>query len=95
VRELWIVAGRRAGKDSIASVIAAHAAALFAGQRHLRPGERALVAALACDREQAKIVLSYIRALFAENELMRQMLVRSNTEGLELDNCVDCTAARF
>jgi hypothetical protein len=27
VRELWIVAGRRAGKDSIASVIAAHAAA--------------------------------------------------------------------
>src|SRR5271170_2591972 len=42
VRELWIVAGRRAGKDSIARVKAAHAAALFDGGRILRPGERAL-----------------------------------------------------
>src|SRR5271170_1157542 len=39
VRELWIVAGRRAGKDSIASVIAAHAAALFDQAHCLRPGE--------------------------------------------------------
>jgi hypothetical protein len=54
VRELWIVAGRRAGKDSVASVIAAHAAAMFDGRRTLRPGERALVACLACDRDQAK-----------------------------------------
>jgi hypothetical protein len=29
VKELWIVAGRRAGKDSVASGIAAHAAASF------------------------------------------------------------------
>ena len=44
VRELWIVAGRRAGKDSIASMISAHAAALFNQHDRLRPGERALVA---------------------------------------------------
>jgi hypothetical protein len=62
VRELWIVAGRRAGKDSVASVIAAHTAALFnstamsGGQHLLRPGERALVICLANDRDQAKIV---------------------------------------
>jgi hypothetical protein len=56
VRELWIVAGRRAGKDSIASMISAHAAALFNQHDRLRPGERALVACLACNREQAGII---------------------------------------
>ena len=44
VKELWIIAGRRAGKDSAASLIAAYTAALFqAGSDRLRPGERALV----------------------------------------------------
>src|ERR1700722_3093535 len=40
VRELWLIAGRRAGKDSIASAIAAFAAAMFNQQHRLRPGER-------------------------------------------------------
>src|SRR4051794_17055078 len=61
VRELWCICGRRAGKDSIASVIAAHTAALFSDGDRLRPGERALVMCLAVDRDQAKIVLSYTR----------------------------------
>jgi hypothetical protein len=57
-REVWIVAGRQAGKDSIASVIAAHAAAFFDPAGKLRGGERAAVMCLACDRDQAKIVLN-------------------------------------
>jgi hypothetical protein len=89
VRELWIVAGRRAGKDSVASVIAAHTAAMFDGRRTLRPGERALVACLACDRDQAKIVLNYIKAFFADNEMLSGMVTRETAGGLELDNCVD------
>src|ERR1700730_13225193 len=41
VKELWVIAGRRAGKDSIASLIAAHAASFFEHGDRLRPGERA------------------------------------------------------
>jgi hypothetical protein len=41
VRELWCVVGRGGGKASIASLIAAHAAALFDQRHKLRPGERA------------------------------------------------------
>jgi hypothetical protein len=44
VRELWVAAGRRAGKDSIASLVATFAAAIE--QAHLgrlRPGELAAV----------------------------------------------------
>jgi hypothetical protein len=65
VKELWIVAGRRAGKDSIASLIIAYAAAIE--QKHLgklRPGERATVMCIATDREQAQIVKGYAEAYF-------------------------------
>lgn len=51
VRELWIIAGRRAGKDSVASLVAAHAAAMFDQRHRLRPGERALVACIAYDKD--------------------------------------------
>src|SRR5947209_4930961 len=47
VKELWLIVGRRGGKDSVASVIVAHVAALFSDQDRLRPGERALVLCLA------------------------------------------------
>jgi hypothetical protein len=88
VRELWIIAGRRAGKDSIASLVVAHAAALFDERQFLRPGERALAMCLACDRDQSRIVLGYTRALF-DNPMMRKMVTRDRADGLELDNGVD------
>jgi hypothetical protein len=74
VRELWIIAGRRAGKDSIASMIAAHSSALFDGQDRLRPGERALVACIAYDKDQARIVLNYTKSYFAEVDLLKGMV---------------------
>jgi hypothetical protein len=88
-----LFAGRRAGKDSIASVVAAHAAALFDGQDKLRPGERALVACLACDRDQAKIVLRYVQAYFCDRPLLRAMVRRETADGFELDNGVDVVVA--
>jgi hypothetical protein len=74
VRELWIVAGRRAGKDSIASLIAAHASAMFDRQHLLRPGERALVACIAYDKDQGRTVLDYCRGYFNEAPLLAQMV---------------------
>jgi hypothetical protein len=92
VRELWIVVGRRGGKDSIASVIAAYIAGMFSDpDQKLRPGERASVVCLATDRDQAKIILSYIRSYFTDIEMLAAMA--SNGDGtatsLELDNRVD------
>jgi hypothetical protein len=89
VQELWIVAGRRGGKDSIASVIAAWAAALFQDSGQLRPGERALVMCLATDRDQARIVLNYTRAFFTGIPLLQHMVERETATGFELDNNVD------
>src|SRR5258707_1815580 len=60
VREFWAIIGARGGKDSAASAVGTHVAASFDG-RGLRPGERALCALLAVDKNQSDIVLGYIR----------------------------------
>jgi hypothetical protein len=89
VRELWVAAGRRAGKDSIASLVATFAAAIE--QAHLgrlRPGELAVVQCLAVDRDQARIVLSYIKAFFDAIPDLGAMIVRETRFGLELNNGV-------
>jgi hypothetical protein len=90
VRELWIVAGRRAGKDSVASMIAAHAAALFDQQNRLRPGERAMVACIAYDRDQGRIVLDYTKSYFREVDLLKAMVQNDDRAAdFELNNGVD------
>jgi hypothetical protein len=92
-KEVWIIAGRRAGKDSIASVLAAHAAAMFTDAGHLRPGERGVVMCLACDRDQAKIVLNYTRSYFTEIDLFADMIARETQYGFELTNNIDIAVA--
>jgi hypothetical protein len=94
VRQLWIVAGRRAGKDSIASLLAVFAGCieeLHVGR--LRPGELASVLCLACDREQAAIVLNYIRAFFDEIPDLRALVVRETRSRFELASGVALTVA--
>jgi hypothetical protein len=94
VRELWVIAGRRAGKDSVASLIATYAALFFhAGIDKLRPGERALVQCLAVDRETAKIVLGYTRSYFDFIPPLSGMVRRRTADGLELCNDVDIVVA--
>ncbi len=92
-REVWIIAGRRAGKDSVASVIAAHAAAFFDPKGKLRGGERACVLCLACDRDQSRIVLNYIRSYFTDIPMLRDMVRGERADGLGLANGVDIVVA--
>jgi hypothetical protein len=93
VRELWLIAGRRAGKDSIASAVAAFAAAMFNQQHRLRPGERGVVMCLAVDRDQARIILNYIRSYFTDIPLLKGMVQRETAEGFELNNNIDIVIA--
>jgi hypothetical protein len=93
VRELWIIAGRRAGKDSIASVIAAQAASFFEPAGRLRGGERACVLCLAVDRSQATIVLNYVRSYFTDISYLAATVERETKDGFELSNGVDVVVA--
>jgi len=93
VKELWIIAGMRAGKDSIASLIAAYAGAFVDYRGMLRPGEAASVICLACDRQQAKIVLKYTKAYFQNIKMLRRLVRRENSDGLELSTGAELTIA--
>ena len=89
VKELWVVAGRRAGKDSVASGLAAYAAASFEPAGRLRPGERAVVCCLAVDKAQAALVLNYTRAFFERVPSLAALVVRETADGFMLRNGVD------
>ncbi|GAB9089157.1 hypothetical protein [Bradyrhizobium diazoefficiens] len=93
VKEVWIVAGRRAGKDSVASVLVAHLAAMFENTDRLRPGERAVVLCLATDRDQAKIIFGYTQSYFQDIPLLAGLVQRETASGLELNNRVDVAIA--
>jgi hypothetical protein len=92
VKELVVIAGRRSGKDSIASAVATAAACIDYRPR-LRPGERASILCLAVDRGQARIVHRYVAGYFRENPLLRPLVDRETDDGLELSNGVEIVIA--
>ena len=85
--------GRPGGKDSVASAIATHFALFGNFAPYLRPGERASVLCLACDRQQARIVLNYIKGYFAAIPMLAALVERETAEGLELTNAVEIIVA--
>jgi hypothetical protein len=88
VRELIVIAGRRSGKDSIASAIST-TSAIADYRAYLRPGERASVLCLAVDREQARIVHRYTTGYFRTVALLRPLVARETEDGVELTNGVE------
>ena len=93
VRELVVVAGRGAGKDSIASLLATCAAINFDHRGRLRPGEKAVVMCLACDRAQAAIVFNYIRAYFETIPALNLLVVNFSSSNIQRRIVVDLAQA--
>ena len=88
VRELVAIAGRGAGKDSVASLIAIYIAISFDPRGKLRPGEKAVVMCLAVDRHQARIVFDYIRGYFEQVPALAAMVVSIGSESIDLKSGV-------
>jgi hypothetical protein len=88
VKELVCVAGRGAGKDSIAGLIATCAAINFDPRGKLRPGEKATVMCLACDRHQAGILFRYIAGYFETIPALKAMVTAIGGDYIELCNDV-------
>lgn len=89
VSEVWAVCGRRSGKDVKAASLVAYLATFGAEQygylSRLVRGERGVVQALAVDRDQAKVVLGYIKAFF-EQPILRKTVKKETNDGIELKN---------
>lgn len=63
VSEAWAICGRGAGKSRGAALGAAYKGITFDPAR-LAPGELALIPVIASNKDQARVVLSYLKALF-------------------------------
>ncbi|MFZ5447885.1 MAG: hypothetical protein ACOZFS_04520 [Thermodesulfobacteriota bacterium] len=73
-KEVDCIVGRRGGKSRIISVIAVYLAAFVDYSQVLAPGEMGVVAILAVDREQSRIILSYCREAFRFSPILAQMV---------------------
>jgi hypothetical protein len=88
VTECVLVAGRGAGKDSVATLMATSTAVNFNPRGKLRPGERGCVALLAVDRSQASIAFNYIKGYFTEVPALARLVKHIGDESIELTNHV-------
>lgn len=75
VRQLYLLCGRRAGKDRFFSAVAVWRAALAADwQRFVSPGEGAVVLTLGADKKQAAILRNYCLGLLKAPLLAREVV---------------------
>lgn len=89
VTEAWFIMGRRSGKDvkiaSVAAWLATIGAIRFGFRERLKPGERGVVQVLAVDRDQARVCMGYLKAMF-EKPLLASMVKQPSADAIELTN---------
>lgn len=84
--ELWLAVGRRGGKSQVAALLALYLSCFFDYSDRLAPGEVATVMTIAADRKQARAVMRYTSGLINSNPMLARMVLRENSEQIELDN---------
>ena len=97
VQECWLVVGRRGGKSFIVALIAVFLACFRDYRPFLGPGERGVLMVVATDRKQARVIMRYIAALLDHVPMLKHMVVRQDTESVDLDNkvSIEITTASY
>lgn len=88
VRELWCVAGRRAGKSRVAAAIAVYLAAILDHRHLLSPGEVGYVMIIAASMKQARVIADYCEGFLKASPILASMLAERTAEELRLSNGV-------
>lgn len=86
--EAWLLVGRRSGKSRILSLIATALACFRDYSPYLAPGERAVVAVLAADRDQAQTIFNYVKALLTQTAMLAALIERETADEIVLSNRV-------
>ena len=83
--EVWISAGRRSGKSRVGALLAVHAAAFVNWRARLALGEVAVIACLAADKAQARVIHGYCRGLVDGSPLIAAHAIDSKADALAFD----------
>jgi hypothetical protein len=83
-----LVVGRRGGKSRILALIATYLACVLDHRDHIVPGETPVVAIIAKDRQQAKVILGYIGGFIRSIALFAELIEDELAESIRLSNGV-------
>ena len=86
--EIYTIVGRRGGKSFISSLTAVFIACFSSFKQYLNAGEKAAILVLARDRDQAKIVFSYVSGILRAVPPLAAMIAVERADEIELDNGV-------
>src|SRR5215813_752852 len=86
--EIYTIVGRRGGKSFISSLTACFIACFSSFKQYLNAGEKAAILVLARDRDQAKIVFSYVSGILHAIPALSAMIDVERADEIELDNGV-------
>ena len=83
-----LICGRRGGKSRILALVACYLACCIDHRPFMVPGETLVVAVIAKDRTQARVILNYISGFIKEIPLFASLIDRETAETLSLTNGV-------
>ena len=86
--EIYTIVGRRGGKSFISSLTACFIACFSSFKQYLNAGEKAAILVLARDRDQAKIVFSYVSGILHAIPALEAMIDVERADEIELNNGV-------
>ncbi len=86
LHELWMLIGRRGGKDAIASFLALSLACSRDWKKELRPGETAVGMILCPDRRQGRVALGYMKGYLETIPLLNGMVEDIQKEAISFNN---------
>jgi hypothetical protein len=83
-----LVVGRRGGKSRILALIATYLACVIDHRAFIVPGETPIVAVIARDRTQARVILNYISGFMRSIALFAELIEDELAESVRLSNGV-------
>ncbi len=86
--EAVTIVGRRGGKSRVLALIAVYLACFRDYGPHLAPGEVATIGVLAVDKGQARTIFRFVHGLLKAVPMLAPLIVRRDTETIELSNRV-------
>lgn len=86
-KEIFVIAGRRAGKSFISAIIACYLALFRDWRAFLAPGEIGWIMVIAADRQQAMVILNYIKSVL-QLKMFKGMIEKLLTWEVRLSNQV-------
>jgi len=89
IKEAYMICGRRSGKSTICALLAVFYAVWGEWEKYVSKGEQPKIFIIACNKDQAGIVMRFVKAILHLTPFLTSMIKKSLTESVELKNGIE------